>query len=40
LTAEGPVFVRISVDVLWAPRRAPGLKVNSWQEMQTNIAAI
>jgi phosphonopyruvate decarboxylase len=40
LTAEGPVFVRISVDSMWAPRRAPGLKANTWQEMTANIAAI
>ena len=40
LSAEGPVFVRISVDSLWAPRRAPGLKANTWQELQANIAAI
>jgi sulfopyruvate decarboxylase subunit beta len=40
LSAEGPVFVRISVDSMWAPRRAPGLKANTWQELQANIAAI
>jgi phosphonopyruvate decarboxylase len=40
LSAEGPVFVRISVNSLWAPRRAPGLKSNTWQEMVANIAAI
>ena len=40
LAAEGPVFVRLSVDSMWAPRRAPGLKANSWQELQANIAAI
>ena len=40
LTAEGPVFVRISVDSMWAPRRAPGLAANTWQEMMANIAAI
>jgi thiamine pyrophosphate-dependent acetolactate synthase large subunit-like protein len=40
LKAEGPVFARISVDSMWAPRRAPGLKANTWQEMQANIAAI
>jgi sulfopyruvate decarboxylase subunit beta len=40
LTAEGPVFVRISVDVLWAPRRAPGLTPNTWQQLQATIATI
>jgi thiamine pyrophosphate-dependent acetolactate synthase large subunit-like protein len=40
LTADGPVFVRISVDSLWVPRRVPSAKVNSWQEMQANLAAV
>jgi phosphonopyruvate decarboxylase len=40
LAAEGPVFVRIGVDSMWAPRRAPGLRANTWQEMQASIAAI
>jgi sulfopyruvate decarboxylase subunit beta len=40
LKAEGPVFVRISVDSLWAPRRVPSMKINTWQEMEANIAAI
>jgi sulfopyruvate decarboxylase subunit beta len=40
LMAEGPVFVRISVDSLWVPRRVPSTKVNTWQELTANIAAI
>ena len=40
LAAEGPVFVRLSVDSLWVPRRVPSTKITTWQELQTNIAAI
>ena len=32
LKAEGPVFVRISVNSMWAPRRVPGMPINTWQE--------
>jgi phosphonopyruvate decarboxylase len=37
LTAEGPVFVRISVDSMWAPRRVPGLKMNTWQDVAKTL---
>ena len=39
LKAEGPVFVRISVDSMWAFGPMPGLGDNKWQDVAATLAS-
>jgi thiamine pyrophosphate-dependent acetolactate synthase large subunit-like protein len=39
LQAEGPVFVRISVDSMWAFGPMPGLGDNKWQDVAATLAS-
>ena len=39
LAAEGPVFVRIGVNSMWAFGPMPGLGDNKWQDVAATLAS-